>query len=228
LDPVEIISKVAGKIAPGRAPSFAKAHVLKALEEISHQKSVGRLKLSKDLQLGGGEIRTLVKHLKIEKLIDVSNSGISLSSNGRKLLSQLAAFISEPILVSSTPLTVGSVNVAVQVRAMKDFVEYGLEQRDAAKMAGAKGATTLIFSGNKLTMPGTREDVLKNNQAVLTSLAKLHLNEGDVIIIGSADEKTKAELGARTAALELLKASTQDDQEHVLSDRKVKTHKRVR
>jgi len=220
LGTLEILSKVAGKIAPGRAPSFAEAHVLKALEEISHQKSVGRLKLSKDLQLGGGEIRTLVKHLKIEELIDISNSGISLSSNGRKLLSQLAAFISEPILVPSTPLTVGLINVAVRVRAMKDFVEYGLEQRDAAKMAGAKGATTLIFTKNKLIMPGTREDVSKDNPAALTSLAKMRLNEGDVIIIGSADVKTKAELGARTAALELLKASTQRDQKHVLSNQK--------
>jgi hypothetical protein len=32
------------------------------------------------------------------------------------------------------------------------------------------------------------------------------LNEGDVIIIGSADEKIKAELGAKTAALELLRS----------------------
>jgi hypothetical protein len=31
------------------------------------------------------------------------------------------------------------------------------------------------------------------------------LGEGDIIIIGSADEKIKAELGAKTAALELLK-----------------------
>jgi hypothetical protein len=80
-----------------------------------------------------------------------------------------------------------------------------LEQRDAAIMAGAKGATTLVFTKNRLTIPGTEEDVSKSDPSLLTSLSKLSLNEGDVIILGSADEKIRAELGAKTAALELLK-----------------------
>jgi aminoglycoside N3'-acetyltransferase len=99
-------------------------------------------------------------------------------------------------------------NVAVRVRGMKDFIRYGLEQRDAAIMAGAKGATTLIFAENKLTMPGMKEDVLESDQSIFTSLSKLSLKEGDVIIIGSANEKINAELGARTAALDLLRTRT--------------------
>jgi predicted transcriptional regulator len=208
MDPLEVVTKVAAKTAPGRSPSFAKAHIVKALEEIGCQESVGRLKLSKDLQIGEGEIRTIIKHLKNEGLIDVSKAGISLSSSGRKLLSRLKAIVSEPLEVPSTPLTVGPFNVAVRVTGMRDHVEYGLEQRDAAVIAGAKGATTLIFAKNRLIMPGTNEDLTKSNQSALASLSKLGLNEGDVIIIGSANEKTKAELGARAAALELLKTRT--------------------
>ncbi len=208
MDPLEVVTKVAAKTAPGRSPSFAKAHIVKALEEIGCQESVGRLKLSKDLQIGEGEIRTIIKHLKNEGLIDVSKAGISLSSSGRKLLSRLKAIVSEPLEVPSTPLTVGPFNVAVRVTGMRDHVEYGLEQRDAAVMAGAKGATTLIFAKNRLIMPGTNEDITKSNQSALASLSKLGLNEGDVIIIGSANEKTKAELGARASALELLKTRT--------------------
>ena len=89
---------------------------------------------------------------------------------------------------------------------MKDSIKYGLEQRDAAIMAGAKGATTLIFTKNRLTMAGTEEDVSKSDPSILATLSKLSLNEGDIIIIGSADEKIRAELGAKTAALELLKS----------------------
>jgi predicted transcriptional regulator len=205
VDAIEAITKVAGKIAPGRSPSFAEAHVVKALEEISLQESVGRLKLSRDLHLGEGEVRTLVRHLKNEGLIDVSESGISLSAGGRRLLSLLRALVSEQIEIPSTPLTVGFFNVAVRVAGMKDSVTYGLEQRDAAIMAGAKGATTLVFTKNRLTMPGTEENVSKSEPSILASLSKLSLNEGDVIIIGSADTQTRAELGAKTAALELLK-----------------------
>jgi hypothetical protein len=205
LENLKTLDRVVAKIAPGRLPSFAEAHVIKALEEIS-QGSIGRLKLSKDLHLGEGEARTLVKHLKNEGLIDVSKTGISLSESGGRLLSRLRALLSEPIEVTSTPLTVGPFNVAVRVKGMKNSVKKGLEQRDAAIMAGAKGATTLVFTGNGLTMPGTEEDVSKNDPSILASLSGLGLSDGDVIIIGSADEKIKAELGAKTAALELLKS----------------------
>jgi hypothetical protein len=206
VDPLEVVDRVAGKIAPGRLPSFAEAHVVKALEEIGLQESVGRLKLSKDLHLGEGEARTLVKHLKNEGLIEVSKSGISLSAAGRRMLSRLKALMSEQLDVPSSPLTVGRFNVAVRVAGIRGFIKYGLEQRDAAMMAGARGATTLVFTENRLTMAGTGEDVSKSDPSILTTLSRLGLNEGDVIIIGSADEKIRAELGVKTAALELLRS----------------------
>jgi predicted transcriptional regulator len=208
LETLETVNRVAAKIAPGRLPSFAEAHVLKALENISLQKTVGRLKLSKDLHLGEGETRTLVRHLQNEGLIDVSKVGISLSQDGRKLLSSLRTLVSEQIEMPSTPLTVGPFNVAVRVTGVENSIKFGLEQRDAAIMAGAKGATTLVFTKNRLTMAGTGEDVSKSDPSIPASLSKLSLNEGDVIIIGSSDEKIRAELGAKTAALELLKSHT--------------------
>lgn len=207
---LETVERVAAKIAPGRSPSFAGAHIIKALEDIGVTGTVGRLRLSKDLHLGEGEARTLVKHLKNEGLIDVSKSGISLSASGRGLLSSLRALVSEPIDVPSTPLTVGPFNVAVRVTGMKEFVKYGLEQRDAAIRAGASGATTLVFAGNRLAIPGTQEDLPKNDPSIRASLSKVAMKDGDVIIIGSADEKIKAELGARAAALELVRSKTKN------------------
>jgi predicted transcriptional regulator len=208
---LETIIRVTRKIAPGRFPSFTEAHVMKALEEINLQKSVGRLKLSKSLHLGGGEIRTLVRHLKNEKLVEISKSGISLSEHGKRVLSDLRTCVSEQLEIPPTPLTVGSFNVAVRVIGMKDAVKYGLEQRDAAIMAGAKGATTLVFSKNKLTMPSVAGAAPRNDPAVRALLSKLNLNEGDVIIIGSADEKIRAELGARMAAIRLIECKSKND-----------------
>ncbi|MGD0029333.1 MAG: DUF4443 domain-containing protein [Candidatus Bathyarchaeia archaeon] len=202
---LETVDRVAAKIAPGRSPSFAGAHVIKALEDISIIGTMGRLKLSKDLHLGEGETRTLIKHLKNEGLIELSRSGISLSAAGRKLLSSLRTFLSEQMEIPSTPLAVGPFNVAVRVAGMKDYVRYGLEQRDAAITAGARGATTLIFTKNGLAMPGTGEEVSERNSSTIAALSKLRLNEGDIIIIGSAEGKIEAELGVKAAALELLK-----------------------
>lgn len=203
----EVIEKVAGKIAPGRSPLFTEVHVVKALEEINAQKSIGRLKLSKELQLGEGAVRTLVKHLRNEGLIEISKLGISLSERGRRVFSGLRTVVSEHVEVPSSPLTVGRFNVAILVRGKADAVKYGLEQRDMAIIAGAKGATTLIFSKNKLTMPNTEEDAFKSNSSIRGFLlSRLSPKESDVIIIGSADEKTKAEFGAKMAAIQLLKS----------------------
>lgn len=206
MEELEILDRVSSKIAPGRFPSFVEAHVLKALEEISLEKTVGRLKLSKALHLAEGETRTLVKHLKNEELIDVSKSGISLAVEGRRLLSRLRTFVSEQIEIPQTPLTVGPFNVAVVVKGMKHAVKYGVEERDSAMVAGAKGATTLIFTKNRLTIPGTNENLSRCDPQILTLFSKLSLHDGDVVIVGSGDDKIKAELGAKSAALQLLRS----------------------
>jgi hypothetical protein len=43
---LKVIEKVANKIAPGRTPSFIEVHIIKALEIINVEKTVGRKGLS--------------------------------------------------------------------------------------------------------------------------------------------------------------------------------------
>jgi len=203
------IKKVTKKIAPGRTPSFTEAHVVKALEIIGSEEVVGRIRLSKELGLGEGTTRTLVKHLKNEGIIEVSKYGITLSEHGKKMFSDLKSKTSEGIEVPHSPLTVGPFNIAVLVRGMAHKIKQGLEQRDAAIKAGALGATTLIFSRNKLTMPSSEEDVFKGMPSIHDMLvSKLGPKENDVIIIGSGENKPSAEIGAKMAALELLKSES--------------------
>jgi predicted transcriptional regulator len=201
------IEKVTRKIAPGRAPSFTAAHVVKALEIIDGEEVVGRIRLSKELELGEGTTRTLVKHLKNEGIIEVSKYGIMLSEYGKKLFSNLRSKISEGIAVPPSLFTVGPFNIAVLVKGKARMVKWGLEQRDTAIKAGALGATTLIFSRNKLTMPSSEEDPFKDMPSIRDMLvSKLNPKENDVIIVGSGENKTSAEIGAKMAALELLKS----------------------
>lgn len=171
---------------------------------------MGRIKLSKRLGLGEGTTRTLIKRLQKEKLIEISRSGIELSEYGKNLFSALRAEISKGIEIPPSPLTIGTFNVAVLVRDAGSAVKYGLEQRDVAIMTGAHGATTLIFSKNKLSMPGVAEDVFKDIPSMRDILLfKLKPKENDVIIIGSAEDKRSAEFGAKMAALQLLKSKSE-------------------
>ena len=203
---LEVIERVTRKIAPGPAPSFNEAHVVKALELIGKYGIVGRIRLSKELGLGEGTTRTLLKHLKNEGITQSSRSGISFSEEGKKLFSDLRSKLSEGVEVASSPLTVGAFNIAVLVRDSAQAVGSGMEQRDTAIKSGASGATTLVFSGNKLSMPACVNDISESTSSLHDEIVtKLNPNENDVIIVGSGETRELAEIGAKMAAIKLLK-----------------------
>ena len=208
---LEVIERVASKIAPGRAPSFNEAQIVKALEIIGALGTIGRIRLSKELELGEGATRTLLKHLKKEGLVEGSRQGIAFSEYGKKIFSNLRSKMSEGIEVPNSPMTVGPFNMAVLVRNAAHGVKRGVEQRDTAIKAGALGATTLIFFRSKLIIPSGEEDVFKGISSIYDMLgSRLNPKENDVIILGSGENKTSAEIGAKMAALELLKSESKN------------------
>ena len=206
-----MIERVTSKIAPGPAPSFNEAHVVKSLKIIANHGIVGRVSLSKELKLGIGTTRTILKHLKKEGLIESSRYGFVFSEQGKKLFSDLRSKISEGVEVPNSPLTVGPIVIAVLVRDAAHKVGRGAEQRNTAIRAGARGATTLIFSRKKLTMPSKKNHNLKGISPIHDILiSKLNPKENDVIIIGSGENRTNAEIGAIMASLKLLKSETKN------------------
>jgi len=208
MEPLQQIKGIAKKIAPGSSPLFSEAHVIMALDEIESQEHIGRKKLSEKLGLGEGATRTLIRHLVREKLIIISKSGNHLSKKGVKLYSTLRAVMSRSIEIPPSSLTVGPINIAVLVRKASSIVKDGLEQRDTAIKAGAKGATTLIYSDGRLIMPGVTENVFKDIPSILTTiLSRFEPKENDVIIIGSAEDKRSAELGAIMVAIQTLECA---------------------
>jgi hypothetical protein len=115
--------------------------------------------------------------------------------------------ISSAVKLPGSSITVGPVNMAVCVKGKAGEVRTGMDQRDEAIKIGGMGATTLVFSGSKLSIPGVDEEFLKDDLWILGEiLAKMEPAENDVIIIGSAEDGLSAELAARTAALHLFKS----------------------
>ena len=75
-----------------------------------------------------------------------------------------------------------------------------MEQRDAAFLAGARGATTLILKGGKLVMPSSDLDMGKEYPSMFEKISySLKPKEGDAVVIGSADTLRTAEYGAIAA-----------------------------
>lgn len=208
MKPLAIIERAASKIAAGRAPLFIEAHLVKALMLIDSKGPIGRITLAKTLGLGEGTTRTLTRHLEKEGLIKSSRAGIVLTNSGRTLRSSLKSKIAELTEIQQSSLTIGPFNVAILVKNAAETIKSGLKQRDAAIMIGAMGATTLVFHNGKLKMPPVDEDASRQTPAICKKLAsKLKPQDGDVIVIGSADNILAAELGAIAAAIETLKVA---------------------
>jgi Mn-dependent DtxR family transcriptional regulator len=200
---VKTLQKVADRYAPSRVLSFDMVHVFKTLQLIQENGHVSREKLCEDLGLGEGTIKTLVRHLKMQNLIESTNAGTTMTKKGNSFFSELLSSIPSEISLSKCAITLGKFNYAVLVKQMSSIIKDGIAQRDAAIRMGASGATTLLFKDNKFLIPQTEFDSLKDEHQLSEQMIKnLHPQDGDVIIIGSDNySKMKAEFAAKSAAL---------------------------
>jgi len=191
--------------APGPYPSFSVYHLIKGLELVAKTGQVGRGKLSEELKLGEGATRTLIERMKTPKLISVSKKGCALTEKGKKLWNEFESIFLQKTNIEKNELAFADCNVVVQIRGGAKKVRTGIEQRDAAVIAGAKGATTLVFKGKKLTMPNICQEVSHDYPiAHRQIMTLLKLRENDAVVICSAENWNKAEYGALAAAWTLI------------------------
>ncbi|HEX9318021.1 MAG TPA: DUF4443 domain-containing protein [Nitrososphaeraceae archaeon] len=200
---IKTLQKVANRYAPSRVLSFDMVHVFKTLQLIQERGHVSRDALCEELELGEGTIKTLVRHLKMQNLIESTNAGTKMTKKGNLFFSELSDSMPSEISLSKCAITLGKHNYAVLVKQMSSAVKSGIEQRDAAIKMGASGATTLLFKDNKFLIPRIDFDALKDEHQLSEQLIEnLNPQDGDVLIIGSDNRSKKiAEFAAKSAAL---------------------------
>lgn len=201
----QYLTNLSAQKAPGPRPSFTVFDLLKVIELVARKGPIGRGRLAKKLDMGGGAIRTLINRLKDSGLIGMTKLGCSLTEKGRMVWRETRNIIPQKIRLLENDLTFAAYDVAVLVKHRGDRVGNGLEQRDAAVTIGAKGATTLILKGKKLVVPMVSNDLAKDFPLAFNEINKLTgIEENDVIVIGSADDAKKAGYGALAAAWTLI------------------------
>jgi predicted transcriptional regulator len=199
-----LLEKIKSEKAPGPSPSFSVFHLLHAIELIS-EKTIGRSKLAENLEVGEGAVRTIINRLKDANLVATSKAGCSLTNEGLRLLREYKSIFEKKTEIGKNELTLADYNFAILVKNGAHGVKSGVEQRDAAVMAGAKGATTIMFKEGCLKIPSVSDDVAKDFPKAAKQIVKLlEPEENDVIIIGSADSLGKAEYGTLAAAWTVL------------------------
>jgi hypothetical protein len=202
---VKALAKITSKYAPSRILSFDSVHVFKVLKLIESKGHVSRNLLCQELALGEGSIKTLLKHMKIQGLLEATKSGTVMTEKGTKISSEILLSIPAETGIPKCSVALGKFNHVVLLKGFGFAVKLGIEQRDAAIKIGALGATTLLFKDGKFVMPiiGTSNAPLKNESYMHKLLIdRLKPEECDVIIIGSDnDDRRMAELAAKNAAL---------------------------
>jgi predicted transcriptional regulator len=200
----QVLEEIAGEKAPGPSPSFSLFHMLSAIELMA-EKPIGRNKLAYNLKVGEGAVRTIISRMKKASLITISKAGCTLTNKGLRLWNEYKTIFKKKVEIGKNELTLADYNSAILIKNRGHKVKSGIEQRDAAVMAGAKSAITIMVKDGRLIIPSVSDNAVKDFPKAANKIIKLlEPEENDVIIIGGAGSKEKAEFGALAAAWILL------------------------
>jgi hypothetical protein len=185
----------------GPVHRFADYHVYRTLLLLSDGRRRGRKSLADAVNVGEGSMRTIVEFLREKGYVDVKQTGIKISYKGQEFLRNLPIRMER---LEPSDISIAERNVAVLVRNRAEKISLGIEQRDAAIKAGAEGATTIVIKGGKMLVPPDYY-LDKEKPEIARGLRKLlSPNDGDIVIVGAAEEYERAEDGALAAAFALL------------------------
>jgi len=185
---------------PGPSISFSLVDGVRALLELGANE-MGRERLAKNLGIGNGAVRTLIKRLERMGLIERGRSGCRLTKEGQSVFSELSARIKIGEN-NGGPLSTDRYTETILIRGGAIAIKIGLEQRDVAIKEGATGATSLIFKSGKFVIPGGSSDCEKDFPDVLWERLRIGLKplDNDLIIICSGSSKQIASKGAFSIA----------------------------
>jgi len=203
----QFIENVAGEKAPRPSTTFSVAHIFSALELIS-EKPLGRNKLAEKLSVGEGAIRTIINHLKDADLIVTSKTGCILTAEGLSTWKKFEEFFPKRGEIEKTELTTAEHNYAFLVKNSGHKVKSGIEQRDAAIVAGAKRAVIIVSKSGHLSIESVSSDIAKEFPKAANQILKvIQPQDNDVIVIAGADVLQKAKHAAFAASWALLNSN---------------------
>jgi len=198
------IQEIAGKKAPGPSATFTVFHIFYALELLS-QKPLGRNKLAKKLNVGDGAVRTIINRLRNAGLIETSKEGCALTEKGLETWRQFEQVFSKRVEIPSSELSQSEFNFAFLVKNSGNKVKSGIDQRDAAIIAGARKALIAVFKDGHLRIESVSDCIEKlYPKAAAQILKELTPEDNDIIIIAGADTALRAKRGAFAASWSLI------------------------
>lgn len=216
-------------LSPTIKPTFERVHVILALYMFDeNREGMGRYRLQKELLIGEGTARSLIKKLNEKiKFITVLDKKIRkghvLTEVGIEYLKEIKSmipFIKEVETSVLKEIIIEAENIYSYFCVIKNAfhnITNGVSQRDAAIKVNGSGATCLVFNGKNLIFPSKSHSKIgsenenmilsKNISAYFESILleeNIKLEKNDVLAIGAGKSPQRARLATLNAALTLL------------------------
>ena len=200
----KFMQQISGKKAPGPSTSFTIFHVFYALQLMA-QKPIGRNRLAGQLNVGDGAIRTIINRLREADLIETSKSGCNLTQKGKHIWKQFDKIFPKELDLAKSELSPSEFNHALLVKNRGEKVGSGIDQRDAAIIAGARKSLVIVYRKGHLCIEGVSNNIEKlYPEAVKQILDQMQPQENDAIVIAGAESALKAKRGAFAASWSLI------------------------
>ena len=195
---INTLENIVTRKGSGKVLTFSSPHVLKSIFHLYDERYVSRASLCREIRLGEGAVKTLIRHLKEFGMVDTIRAGTFLTEKGRKFADQFLKAVPHQASLEKCKATRGRHNHTAIIK--KRFVQNlgnGMEQRDFAILYGASDSLTLIFEKGRFLFAGDEVQCFAGEPDVQRFLVKeLSPDEGDAIIITSSDDRFVAEISA--------------------------------
>ncbi len=198
------MQELSGKKAPGPSTTFTIFHLFYALELLS-EKPLGRNKLAEKLNVGDGAVRTIISRLREANLIETSKTGCGLTAKGQAVWHQFKEVFPVQMDLVQTELNPKECNHAFLIKNCGEKVHTGINQRDAAIIAGARKALVMVYKNGHLRIESVSDNLEKQFPKAATQLLEqMKPQENDAIVVATAETPLKAKRGAFAASWSLL------------------------
>ena len=183
----------------GRNCRYSDARIYYLLYYLDGHGPTSREELSNVLDVSEGTVRKMLSILKKWGVISVSYAGVEVTPHGKTILDAI------PIRVFVPPTTnyvIGKCQSAVVVRGVSSKVTDGIQQRNNAIIAGARGASVFKMDNGVLIMP-PQWNMDDKDPTFARHIRLEGVEDGDVVIIAGARDDTTALMTSITAALDM-------------------------
>ncbi|MFB6241359.1 MAG: DUF4443 domain-containing protein [Candidatus Nanosalina sp.] len=166
------------------------------------REEIGRRRLSQRLGLTESRTRTMLEHLRVEGYVEAGETMELTTTSGEKIFKEVDEKIREIREVDLENISMRGENIAALMREVE--IDSSIKIRDEAVRGGARGMTILTYEDGFNFPEEQKPDTEKINAELEYLEERFEAEDGDKLLISSAEELEDAKSGLWSAVAAVL------------------------